>query len=366
MIAGSLCTLFNACLTAGVFPDDWKLANVHPVFKSGDSRLLTNYRPISVLSILAKVFESLVHQQVYSYFSSNNLLSPAQCGFRPGHCTQDLLIKVTEDWKFALDEDEIVGIAFIDLRKAFDSIDHVLLLAKLRAYGFDDVSISWFTNYLSNRQQRVVLDNVYSDWAALHRGVPQESVLGPLLFIIYMNDLPSVICHSHLHQFADDIAMYTSSTDPVLVQDHLNFDLTSLSDWVTSNGFTVNVTKSHSMLLARRRRRHLLFSIQFLLNNSVLQLIKSIKYFGIIVDEGLSWSEQIGYVRRRSLSALAAIRKVSLYLSSKVLITLYNAFVLPYLTYCCVVWHFCSKTSSDEFVPATLCVCCLSNSQVSA
>ena len=207
-----------------------------------------------------------------------------------------------------MDKDEIVGITFIDLRKAFDSIDHVLLLAKLSAYGFDDVSISWFTNYLSNRQQRVVLDDVYSDWAAVHRGVPQGSVLGPLLFIIYMNDLPSVICHSHLHQFADDIAMYTSSTDPVLVQDHLNFDLASLSEWVTSNGFTVNVTKSHSLLLARRRRRHLLSSIQFLLNNSVLQLNKSIKYLGIIVDESLSWSEQIGYVRRRSLSALAAIR----------------------------------------------------------
>ena len=136
-----------------------------------------------------------------------------QSGFHPGHSTQDLLIKITEDWKFALDEDGIVGITFIDLRKVFDSIDHILLLAKLRAYGFDNVSISWFTNYLSNRQQRVVLDNVYSDWAAVHRGVRDC-----LLFIIYMNDLPSVICRSHLHQFADDIAMYTSSTDPVSVQ----------------------------------------------------------------------------------------------------------------------------------------------------
>ena len=114
---------------------------------------------------------------------------------------------------------------------------------------------------------------------------------------------------------------------------------------MTSNGFTVNVTKSRSILLARRRRRHLLSSIQFLF---ILQLNKSIKYLGIIMDEGLSWLEQIGYVRRRSLSALAAIRKVSLYLSSNVLVTLYSAFVLPYLTYCCVVWHFCSKTSSDN------------------
>ena len=128
------------------------------------------------------------------------MLSPAQSGFHPGHSTQDLLIKVTEDWKFALDSNEIVGVTFINLCKAFDSIDHALLLIKLRAYGFDNVSMSWFTDYLSNQRQRVVLDNVYSDWATVHRGVPQGSVLGPLLFIIYMNDLPSVICHSHLHQ----------------------------------------------------------------------------------------------------------------------------------------------------------------------
>ena len=194
----------------------------------------------------------------------------------------------------------------------------------------------------------MVLDSVYSDWATVHHGVPQGSVLGPLFFIIYTNDLPSVMCHSHLHLFADDIAMYISGAEPVSVQDKLNFDLASLFTWVTSNGFEVNVSKSQSMLLARRHRRHQLSSMQFLMNNNVIQLHKSVKYLGIIVDEGLSWSEQVGYVRRKSLSALAAICRVSLYLSSNVLVTLHNAFVLPYLTYCCVVWDFCSKTASDN------------------
>ena len=156
------------------------------------------------------------------------------------------------------------------------------------------------------------------------------------------------VCHSHLHLFANDIAMYFSDTEPVLVQDRLNSDLASLFTWVTSNGFEVNVSKSQSMLMARRHRRHQLSSMQFLMNNNVLQLHKSVKYLGIIVDEGLSWSEQIGYVRKRSLSVLAAIHRVSFCLSSNVLVTLYNVFVLPYLTYCCVVWHFCSKTASDN------------------
>ena len=173
------------------------------------------------------MFESLVHQQIYSYFSTNNLLSPAQSGFRPGHRTQDLLIKVSKDWKITLDCDKIIGITFIDLHKAFDSIiDRSLLMAKLCAYGFDDVSIRWFHSY---RQQRVILDNVYSDWATVATScVPHGSILRPLLFIIYMNDLPNVICQSHLHLFADDITMYTSDADPVIVQDDLNSDLASL------------------------------------------------------------------------------------------------------------------------------------------
>ena len=173
VIAPSLGVFFHVCLTEGVFPALWKMANVHPVFKAGDSRLLTNYRPISVLPILAKVFETIVYQQVYSYFLSNNLLNPAQSGFRPGHSTQDVLLKVTEDWKFSLDIDDLIGVVFINLCKVFNSIDHSLLLIKLSAYGFDDDSLRWFQSYLSDRQQQVVLDHVYSDWATVMHGVPQ-------------------------------------------------------------------------------------------------------------------------------------------------------------------------------------------------
>ena len=176
VIADSLAALFIASLDDAAFPSDWKEANVFTVYKSDDSCLLTNYRPISVLPGIAKVFESIVHQQVFSYFLSNNLLTPAQSGFRPGHNTQDSLFKVTEDWKSALDHDYLVGAVFIDLSYAFDSLDHLLLLAKLSGYGFDNNSIQWFTDYLSCRRQRVVLDHTYSDWATVVRGGPQGSV----------------------------------------------------------------------------------------------------------------------------------------------------------------------------------------------
>ena len=162
-----------------------------------------------------------------------------------------------------------------------------------------------------------------------------------------MNGLPNVI-NSHLHLFADDIAMYTSGTDPAIVQHKLNSDLASLFEWMTSNGFTVNMSKCQSLFLARRHRRHQLSTIRLLLDNNLIQPQRSIRYLGVIVDEYLNWSDHVRSVRRRSLAALAAIQKVSICLSSKILTTLYNAFVLPYLTYCCVVWHFCSKSLTDN------------------
>ena len=297
-IAGSLTRLFNVSLTTGDFPMDWKKANVYPVFKSGDPCLRTNYRPISVLSIIAKVFETVVHQQVTSYFISNNLFAKAQSGFRSGHSTQDVLLRVTEDWKLALDDDNLVGIMFIDLSKAFDSIDHSLLIAKLSAYGFDKISLQWFSAYLSNRQQRVVLDHVYSDWATVMRGVPQGSVLGPLLFIIYMNDLPAVLQHSHMNLFADDIALYVMHSDPDILQTYLNHDLRLVFQWVASNGFKVNVSKSQSLLLASRHRRDELSSLQIFLDGNLIRPNSCVKYLGVLVDSDLAWTNHIQSVRK--------------------------------------------------------------------
>ena len=256
--------------------------------------------------------------------------------------------RVTEDWKLALDGDNLVGIMFIDLSKAFDSIDHSLLIAKLSAYGFDKISLQWFSTYLSNRQQCVVLDHVYSDWATVMRGVPQGSVLGPLLFIIYMNDLPAVLQHSHMNLFADDIALYVMHSDPNILQTYLNHDLSLVFQWVASNGFKVNVSKSQSLLLASRHRRDKLSSLQIFLDGNLIRPNSCVKYLGVLVDSDLAWTNHIQSVRKKCLAALSVIRRISVYMSTTLLKILYKAFVLPYLTYCCCVWHFCPKNVSDR------------------
>ena len=162
-----------------------------------------------------------------------------------------------------------------------------------------------------------------------------------------MNDLPANICHSQNALFADDIAMYVTNADAVLVQAHIDSDLTSLSQWTTTNGFKINISKCQSMVLARRHRRSQA-SIKFLIINVPLLPQKCVKYLGVLVDQDLKWSQQVNHIRRKSLAALALVRQVSSFMPTKVLLSLYNAFVLPHLTYCCVVWHFCSNTLSDN------------------
>ena len=189
--------------------------------KNGDNELVTNYCPVSILPVVSKVFETLIHWQLYHYLDSNNLLSSAQFGFRPHHNTQDVLLKSVDDWKMALDKNELVGTVMIDLSKAFDTIDYSLLLDKLKAYGIRAADLKWFSDYLVMRRQRVVVDGVVTDWSAVTKGVPQGSTLGPLLFILFVNDMPEVVKLKHctVNQYADDITIYMPQTKTQMLLD---------------------------------------------------------------------------------------------------------------------------------------------------
>ena len=245
-ISESLASLFNACLSLGQFPSEWKCTNITPVPKSEDKHLAKNYRPVSVLPVLAKVFESIVHHQLYEYFDSNDLLNSAQSGFRPSHNTQDVVLKTIDDWRIALDNGNFVGTVMIGLSKAFDTIDHSILLGKLSAYGVKGTELAWFTDYLRERRQRVVLNGVNSDWSDVTRGVPQGSILGSLLFIIFVNDLPDVVEHSTVSLYADDTTLYTSGGDAVNVGLLLEQDIQQVASWIQSNRLLINVTKTQN------------------------------------------------------------------------------------------------------------------------
>ena len=172
---------------------------------------------MSVISILAKVLESIVHDQVYDYLGSNNILKEEQAGFRPNRSTQDIFLRTIDDWKTALDPGHVVVTVMIDLSKAFDTINHNLLIEKLDAYGIHGIELFWFSNYLFERRHRVLLDGEHSDWTRLTKGVPQGSILGPMLFLLFVNDLSDVVQHCTVNLYANDTTIYSTDENPVVL-----------------------------------------------------------------------------------------------------------------------------------------------------
>ena len=202
-INSSLTYMFNKSLEKGEFPTQWKMARVTPIFKDGEKSAKNNYRPISVLPVLSRLFEKLVFNQLYQYLNENSLLSPGQFGFRALHSTTTALLEFTDDCYSCLDQGKYVGVVFVDLKKAFDTIP----LQKLELYGIQDPVLKWFQSYLSNRSQFTRVNGIDSEVENINVAVPQGSCLGPLLFLIYINDLPKFVKNASVYMYADDTGL---------------------------------------------------------------------------------------------------------------------------------------------------------------
>ena len=290
-IVHGLTNLFNASIRLGQFPTEWKEANVTPVPKMGTKHDVTNYRPISVIPVLAKVFESLIHLQLYDYLEAHKLLHEVQAGFRPNHSTQDVLLRTVDDWKASIDKGDIVGTIMIDLSKAFDSIDHGLLLKKLNAYGVNGSELAWFTNYLQDRKFRVVMEGVRSEWSNVTRGVPQGSILGPLLFTLFVNDLPNAVEKCTVNLFADDTSIYTSDSDPKRVSNILEEDLGRVAKWIVANGLKMNVAKTQLMVLSKKSDKRRANDVVVRSGEQALTKQETVKYLGVQIDRDLNWQQ---------------------------------------------------------------------------
>ena len=340
-----LCDLFNYSLSSSSYPDSWKEANVTPLFKSGDKSLPSNYRPISLLCSLGKVFERIVFKHTFNYISQNALLTPLQSGFIPGDSTTNQLVFLYNMFSEAVDSGKEVRAIFCDISKAFDRVWHKGLLYKLKSFGITGRLLKWFSSYLSDRKQRVVLPGAKSNWNYIHAGVPQGSILGPLLFLVYIND---IVCDigANIRLFADDTSLFVVVDDPRNSADILTSDLNKISNWANKWLVKFNPNKTESLIISRKAVRpiHPPISMQ----GQLIREVESHKHLGIFFSYDLRWNTHIDYILSKAYPRINVMRKVKFVLDRKSLETIYLTFIRPVLEYGDVLFDSCTRHEKDE------------------
>jgi len=326
--------LINQSLESGIFPDSLKLAKVVPIYKAKNREMFTNYRPISLLSNVSKLLEKVVHGRLYSFIEKHKLLYGDQYGFRPKRSTIDAITKFTSDVLPALDTKQNCISVYLDLSKAFDTINHDILLRKLNHYGIRGIALNWFRSYLANRRQYVIYNGHQSDQQLVDYGVPQGSVLGPLLFILYTNDLPGSLTHSKVILFADDTTLYTYGKSLSDIFKSTNDDLAVLSDWFKANQLSVNASKTKYIVFGNNNQADHNLTI----DDVPLERVHTTKFLGVHIDEKLEWNHHIDHVKKKVSSGIYAMKVVKHTLSPAHMRTLYFSLIHPYLLYGVSLW----------------------------
>ena len=349
IIYRQLTDLFNLSVRSGVFPVDWKLAKVSPIYKTGERIDPNNYRPISVLSTIARIFEKVMYEQFYDYLSRKNILDPRQSGFRSLHSTVTALLDLTNQWCFNIDRGLINGVLFLDLKKAFDTVDHNLLLIKLEYVGVRGQTLEWFKSYLSNRSQAVFINGVLSEHEQIKCGVPQGSILGPLLFLIYINDLSSIIGIATTRMYADDTNLTFTACNIPELQEQMSVDIQCLKNWLIANKLTLNVIKTEFMLVGSRQRiATMTENTNTFLNGISLNRVNCSKCLGVEIDEFLTWDTHIASVSKKVSSGISIMRKVKPFIPISSLLNIYQSIVEPYFDYCSIVWNGIGDNLADK------------------
>ena len=337
--------VFNVSFLTGVFPKNMKIAKVIPIYKKGLKCLPGNYRPISILPIISKVFEKIVNARLMKFLNTNKILREHQYGFRNGYSTKLSLINLINELTHFTDEGRITVGIFIDFAKAFDTIDHTVLQNKLNHYGIRGLPLNWFKNYLDNRYQYVCYDGMESQRKEITCGVPQGSVLGPTLFLLYINDLSNSSSYFKFRLFADDSSLFhTFDKGENRIQlGEVNKHLSDVVTWCEANKLTINVSKTNYMLF-KNRGKNILTSEQLEIKGKVLNLVDTVSFIGLNIDEKLNWEKHINNVCNVASKKAGILYRIRHYVSKKILVMLYNAFILPHITYGLEVWGAANKT----------------------
>ena len=341
-IAPVISKLVNNSFKMAAFPKAWKIAEVIPVPKEGNSEEPANNRPISLLPILSKRLE---HKQFMEFLTTHDKLSPYKSGNRKMHSTETALINVTDNILKAIDEKSASLLVLLDMSKAFDSLNHNLLLGKLRKLGLKASVISWFSSYLSSRYQRVRYEDSVSELLPVTNGVPQGSILGPMLFTIYINDLISVITHSQPAAYVDDSQLHFkfSVSDSSSAMAAVNQDLRDISKWCAKNSLLINPEKTKLVVVGSAQLIKRLPHISLSLLGKTISPVSVAKDLGVYIDQYLTYDVHVTKTVSSCMNQLVQIGRIKHLLDRKTLLLLINSFVFSKLFYCSSVWGNTSK-----------------------
>ena len=348
LISGNVSGFFNKFMMIGKFPDILKIGKITPIFKKGNPQLLDNYRPVSIIPIFAKIFEKVIYSRLYSFLTAMNVIYDKQFGFRKNHSTTHAInYSINEILGKIEAKNHVIGI-FLDLSKAFDTIDHQKLLNKLEYYGIRGICHNLLTSYLSNRKQFTNFQQILSDECSVEYGVPQGSVLGPLLFLIYINDIVNCTDLGTFVLFADDTNIFVSGRSKADAYKNANLVLNNVSEYMIKNQLHINMSKSVHMhfkpsinfsdrLTCARVREHGSEPV-IKIGNQKLKKVDQVKFLGVIIDEDLKWEPHVQHLSQKLKSALVMIKRIIKFIPRSEYIKIYDALFKSHLCYCISSW----------------------------
>ena len=335
--------LFNFSISSGVFPSCLKLSTIIPLHKSAEKCYVKNYRPISLIPLLSKIFEKLMVSRLNSFISRNNLISNNQFGFRAGRSTSDAALEFLNETIDAIDNRGYNIAIFLDLQKAFDTVNHGILIKKLERLGFRGIILEWFKSYLSGRSITVYVNKTLSEVRNISVGLPQGSVCSPILFLLYINDMCNVCGNLKCIQFADDTTLFSAGNSLIDLCADINATLVEIDKWLLANRLSLNINKTKYIIFTQNPR--MFPEVILTIRGHQLEQVKSIKFLGIHIDENLKFKYHIDNICKKLSRSLGILYRMSQFVPPYILLVLYYSIFYPHLIYGIVVWGGCGVVS---------------------